>query len=109
MRKEHVRKMQRLGEGSKFQAHLLEDEENHLTLSRAERSWAHLCTGLLNALLNGDGHPLQQLLQLQFLLLPQAGRRLRKSPEVKERTIRQPGGEHQLPVSTCWVDSPLSQ
>lgn len=53
--------------------------------SRAQRKGAHLGAGFLNALLHRDGHPLQQLLQLKLLLLPQRGQ-VRKSQVAMERS-----------------------
>lgn len=50
------------------------------------RRWAHLRTGLLDALLHRDGHPLQQFLQLQLLLLPKEGNKSWKSQVTTERT-----------------------
>lgn len=66
-----------------FKVHLLENCKTTHSFSQAEE-WAHLCTGFLNALLHRNGHPLQQFLQLQLLLLPK-GNRSRKSQVTKDR------------------------
>ena len=65
-----------------------------------QRCWAHLRTGLLDALLYRDGHPLQQLLQLQLLLLPHEGNRSRKHQMAVDRT-HPATWQYQLPVTTC--------
>lgn len=72
----------------KLKAHLLEDYGNYVILTPSREGRAYLCTGFLNAFLYRDGHPLQQLLQLQLLFLPQEANRSRKSQVAKETTMQ---------------------